>query len=352
VTVLLFNQRVDLDDPGQRVAIDWMEALAKRVDRLVVVTHHAGRVPTIGNTRIYSLGRERGWSKVRRAAEFYRLLAGILRRERPAFCLTHMVPILTVLAGPVLRRRRIPILQWFTHRATPWELRLAHRFAARVLTATAESFRLPSHKVVVTGHGIPTDRFVPGERNEPRLRPTIVTVGRVSPVKRLETVVDALAQLRAAGGRARLLIVGDARIPSDRGYLADIRERVRAAGVEEAVEFTGNVDRDRLIEIYRTADVFAHACDSGLDKAVLEAMSCALPVVSSSAGFRELLGGVDARLVIPSGNAQALAESLEDLLARPPDARRAIGERLREIVIERHDLARLMDRIVALGTAA
>ena len=350
MTALLFNQRVDLDDPGQGVAIDWLQALASRVDRLIVLTHHAGRLPRFDNVVLYSAGRERGWSEARRAWHFVATLRRILKTERPAFCLSHMVPVSTVLAGPFLNARDIPILQWYTHRGTPWELKVATRFARHILTATPDSFRLKTPKVVVTGHGIPTERFTPAGQPAHHAVPRLLTVGRLSPIKNLETIVDAIAGLRQRGLSVSLDIAGAARVDDDVDYEARLKSRIRVLGIDDAVVFRGAVPRDRLIGVYRDADIFVHACDSGLDKAGLEAMSCGVPLVSSSTGFRELLNETRPDLIVPHGDADALADRLETLVKMPAEDRRSLGMSLRALVQQQHDLSRLMDRILVLGT--
>ena len=352
MTALLFNLRVDLDDPGQGVAIDWMRALATRVDRLAVITHHAGSLPVIPNVEIHSMGRERGWSEPRRVAAFYRRLTAILRKERPTFCFSHMMSVATVLAGPVLRPLGIPILQWYTHSGTPWHVRIALRFSTHVLTATEESFSLKSPKVIVTGHGIPTDVFTPGGDARRRREPLLLTVGRISPIKHIETMIRALALLRDAGSPVRLRIVGGARVPADRAYEASLRAEVDALGLQSRVTFSGAVARDALVDVYRHADVFVHACDSGLDKAGLEAMSCGVPLVSSSPGFRRLIRYDGLDLSVAPGDPAALAERIGWVLRLDDAHRRRLGLGLREAVRAQHDLDRLMDRVVALGCGA
>src|SRR5207249_3744030 len=62
--------------------------------------------------------------------------------------------------------------------------------------------------------GVDTDLFVPGDRAEARARlalderPMLLWVGRVAPIKGLDTLLDAVARLRVSGRAARLLIVG------------------------------------------------------------------------------------------------------------------------------------------------
>ena len=73
----------------------------------------------------------------------------------------HMSPIFAVIAAPWARLWGKRIALWYTHKSVTWKLRLAEKFVHIIFTASAESFRLPSKKVIVTGHGIDTELFKP-----------------------------------------------------------------------------------------------------------------------------------------------------------------------------------------------
>jgi hypothetical protein len=72
-----------------------------------------GRVEVPENVRVYSVGKEKGYSEPRRAVEFYRHLFRVLREDRIDACFSHMIPIFTVLAAPVLKVKKIPIVTWY-----------------------------------------------------------------------------------------------------------------------------------------------------------------------------------------------------------------------------------------------
>src|SRR5581483_963518 len=71
-------------------------------------------------------------------------------------------------------------------------LRLAHALVDGVGTSTPEGFRIPSQKVTITGQGVDLDRFRPPA--SPPAGERLLSVGRFSPVKDFETVLDALAR--------------------------------------------------------------------------------------------------------------------------------------------------------------
>ncbi|WP_250281910.1 MULTISPECIES: glycosyltransferase [unclassified Frankia] len=168
--------------------------------------------------------------------------------------------------------------------------------------------------------GVDLDRFRP-DRYDTSLRRAfardsevlLVHASRLSPEKRGDTAVDALAELVRRGVPARLVIAGDG--PS-RGRLTR-----RAAGLP--VIFLGFVaDRDRLASLLATADVLlAPGPVETFGLAALESMASATPVVvHHGSALAELV--VPGAGVVAAGSGWTFADGVEDLLARDPFSRR------------------------------
>ena len=138
--LLLFNLATDADDPLLGFTTRWIGALAKRVEFIHVITMRVGRLDVPGNVRVYSVGKEKGYSEPRRVIEFYRFLFRILREDRIDACFSHMIPIFTVLAAPVLRPKGIPIVTWYAHRQVTSTLKLAHHFSDRMISSDKTSY--------------------------------------------------------------------------------------------------------------------------------------------------------------------------------------------------------------------
>ena len=347
--LLLFNLATDAGDPMLGFTTLWINALAPYCEYIDVITMRAGRLEVAGNVRVYSVGKEKGYSEPRRAVEFYRILAGLLMRRRYDACFAHMQQIFALMAAPLLKARHIPITLWYTHKATPRSLVWAEKLVDTIVTASPESFRLPSQKVRVIGHGIDTERFVPVEIT-PSGFFTLVSVGRIAPVKRLETLIDTVHRLyfELGWGEVRLRIVGGG-ADEDATYAKRLRELVDILDVTNLVTFVGPVEYAAIAQEYQQADVMVNLSATGsIDKAVLEAMACGLPVITANEAFKGLLGPWRDMLLIPPESPGKLAVSLVKLKALSPDERRALGRRLRELVIEQHSLARLAPMLVAI----
>jgi glycosyltransferase involved in cell wall biosynthesis len=343
--LLLFNLATDDQDPLLAFTVGWIRALADRVPYVDVVTMRSGTADLPGNVRVYSVGKERGWTEARRLVEFYRRLGLLLHEQSYDACFAHMQELFALLAAPLLRPKRVPITLWYCHPHTPLQLRAAIKVVDRVISADASSCRVPTSKLVATGHGIDTDRFVPAFCQRSQFR--LLVVGRITPLKRLDLLVDAIACLQdrlPQGLEVRL--IGPTSV-GDTAYEADLRQRAAELGVASLINFVGSLGTEALVAEYQAADalVSLHIVGS-FDKSALEGMSCGLPLLTTNPAFAPIMTDADAPGLIPDGDVGALAQGIELLASAPVEERRQWGLALRAEVVRSHSLQRLADLLV------
>jgi len=180
--------------------------------------------------------------------------------------------------------------------------------------------------------GVDTDLFVPGDRADARARlgldehPVLLWVGRVAPIKGLDTLLDAVARLRSADRAIRLLIVGgDADEPMSELEVS-LRQRIERLDLASSVCFVGPQPQSVLPLYYAAADVTVlPSYYESFGMVALEAMACGSPVIASRVGglVTTVRDGVTGFL-IPDGDVDALAERIGALVA-DPDLRWRIG---------------------------
>jgi D-inositol-3-phosphate glycosyltransferase len=180
--------------------------------------------------------------------------------------------------------------------------------------------------------GVDTGLFRPDDRDVARARidagdaPVVLYVGRIAPIKGLETLLDAVAHLRARGATFRLLIVGGEADEPTEGHEAEIRQRVDRLGLRDTVRFVGAQPQEALRDYYVAADVTVlPSYYESFGMVALEAMACGSPVIGSRVGglATTVRDGVTGFLV-PDGNALALAERVEAVIG-DPDLRYRLG---------------------------
>jgi glycosyltransferase involved in cell wall biosynthesis len=210
------------------------------------------------------------------------------------------------------------------------------------LTSTKESFRLASKKIRIIGQGIPQS---PSATVHPPLRSLrLLTVGRITPSKKLETLISAVKELSLIEPSlpVNLSIVGEPVKESDHEYLDRLHHMVDEKGLNQIINFVGAVPYLKLGDVYSHHDIFIHAGATGsLDKVVLEALAYNEIVISSN----DATVFLNEKMRYPHGDARALADriiywhrQLSDGLYDP--------EPMRCYVMENHGLRRLITRIL------
>lgn len=380
--LLLFNLMTDERDPVLGFAPAWIRQLAAQCERVDVLTMFRGEYDLPANTRVFSAGRERGWGKAARLANFYRHLLRLLATEPYDACFAHMMPLFAGLAGPLLTARGIRTALWYTHRQRSAQLRLGLAMSWRVVSADATSFPYRTDKLRVIGHGIDTEFYAPsphpssrtagsasaGQQSRDPKRPQdeggassltleqgapsppgegelVAQVGRLAAIKHQATTLAAVA-----GTDARLALIGGAQAGGSGAYERRLVEMARELGLAERCQFTGDLPAAAVRDWYWRATVAVNMSPAGLfDKAALESMACGLPTVVSNPAFAPLLGDYSDLLVTEGAEDVAgLRDRLERLFALSDEERAEIGGQLRESVLRRHSLDGLTARLMAV----
>jgi len=177
-------------------------------------------------------------------------------------------------------------------------------------------------RVAVIPCGVDTELFAPVPQDLAREAlglppgPLLLYVGRIAPIKGLETLLDAVACLRGSGTPARLVVVGGEADESAAGHEADVRRRAARLGLADAVTFVGAQRQERLRDWYCAADVTVlPSYYESFGMVALEAMACGSAVVASRVGglqttVRDGVTGV----LVPESDPCALAEAITGVL--------------------------------------
>lgn len=338
--LLLFNLAVDSDDPILAFTTDWANALARHADAIDILTMRVGRIAVADNVRVYSVGREKGYGRLRRLFTFYVILLRLLLIHRYVACFAHMMPLFALLAGPLLWLRGVPSVLWYTHRQDSRLLRWATRFVWRVVSADASSFPFYTPKLRPIGHGIDVDFFSPSADEPPQF--TIIQVARLMPIKHQATLLRAVADLEV-----QVVLVGDVLEGYPDDYKRELKRLVADCGLEHRVTFTGSLLRHAVRDCYARATIAVNLSPTGLfDKAALESMAAGLPTIVSNPAFDPLLGEYANLLRISHPeDVFGLRQRIERLMALSSAERKAIGASLRKQVATQHALEGLVGRL-------
>ncbi len=339
--LLVVTQVIDANHPVLGFFCRWVEEFVKHAEQVTVITGFVGKCNFPSNVSVYSLGKEEGAGRPKRIYRFCKLFFHHYAKSDAVFF--HMIPESVAAALPFLIFSWKTTGLWYVHKSVTWKLKLAERIVDYVFTASDMSFRLPSKKVIYTGHAIDTDFFSPGNSfHSPGQALRMLTVGRISPVKDYETVIRACKILKDSWPRFwTLSIVGGPLMERDKEYLLLLKKQVAELGLERHIVFQGARPYTEIASLYHDHDVFISMSRTGsIDKAVLEAMSSGLTVLTANEAFREIL---PPPYFIEKRSPELLAERIKALAFEPRP-----NLKLREIVVENHSLEKTISRICEL----
>ncbi len=305
------------------------------------------------------LGMRRGVPDPRGALR----LAAVLRSFRPDVLHSHMVHA-NLLARVARLFARVPVQLSTAHNVSEgarWR-EIAYRLTDPLCTLTTNVSRAavaryvrvgaaPAGKIRYLPNGLDPALFGPDPEARARMRAELgvgdafvwLAVGRLADAKDYPTLLAAADRLRRRGRPVRVLVAGDG---PERGALLAQREALGLSADE--VRLLGA--RNDVPDLMRAADGYVMASAwEGLPMVLLEASAAGLPLVATDVGGNRevVLHGVSG-LVVPPGDAAALAGAMAQVMALPAGERAAWGRAARRHVDEEYDLERVVGRWLEL----
>lgn len=219
------------------------------------------------------------------------------------------------------------------------------RFADRIIAATTlereqmqQLYAADPANIAIVPPGVDLDLFRPVPCEEARaslgLPPDhhmILFVGRIQPIKGIDNLIRAMAQVierrPALRDNVVLSIIGGAGDPTTDTELARLQALRESLGMGDLVMFHGSRDQDTLVNYYNAASVVVvPSYYESFGMVALEAMACGTPVIASDVGGLSLniADGFNGYLV-PQGDVDELAYKL-GLLLDHDELRRQLGQ--------------------------
>ncbi len=287
-----------------------------------------------------------------------RQLTQLIRKERVDVVQTTLFYADVAGAWAAARAGVSRVISWETVSSPKWlrwDRRLAYRWTQRwrrlVIAVSERTGRhlveersVPESQVMVIPYGVDLERFDPSSSLDlraelalPDSSRLLVTVARLVEEKAHRVLLQAAPQILETEPEAHFVFLGDG--PLGPALIA----QARAGGFEDHVHLLGF--RTDVPQVLPNADIFVlPSFYEGLPNAVLEAMAAAVPVVATAVdGTPEAVVDGETGRLVPPGNAEALADRINELLG-DESARHRFGTAGRRRVEADFDLARQVKR--------
>ena len=324
------------------------------------------RATDLGDLMLSTLRGEQG----KQACELDELVTWLKQQPHPdVICLSNILLIgLVRTLKQALRSAVVCMLQGEdtfldalpdSHRARCWQVLRERAPQVDLFIAPSRYFGdlmrgrlgLDAGRVRVVSNGITLTEY--GGENRSRdfsSSPVLGYLARMCREKGLDVLVAAYVILRQRDRVKNLkLRVGGGCGPSDEPFVNSLREQLRAVGLLGDVEFCPNLDRAGKIAFLRSLTVFSVPASYGeaFGLYAIEALAAGVPIVQPrTAAFPELVQATGGGVLYEPGNAENLADAIEQVLLQPGEAH-ALGKAGRRAVFEKFTAERMAQNMVA-----
>lgn len=329
--LLIVTQNVDRTDPIMGFFSSWVEAFAERTESVIVVGQKVGEYSFPRNVSVESLGKEIGKDIRLQILRSYVLFWRYRKNYDAVF--VHMTPIWIIIGAPLWFLLRKRMYLWYEIKRGSLKLNIALRLVRKVFAATEHGIPGSSRKLMIVGHGIDTDAFAFAKTYEKDL---VVAIGRMTRIKNYDVILRTFAELPV---QARLFIAGGTITKADKTEEKRIQDLAQKLAIDDRIEICW-VAPDEIPSLLQRARLFLHASQGGLDKALLQAMSCGCPIVSTSNAAQDVLPQMC------QSTEDSMAEKARVLFDSSSVDRQTIALQLRSTIESKHSLPQCIDRLV------
>ena len=213
-------------------------------------------------------------------------------------------------------RQKYRVYRWYAF--INMQLKVAKKFS-HIITVSeftkkdiAKEFSLDENNFRVVHNGVNNEFFYPKKNGSRPTDTLIVTNSADTPLKGLNFLLEAVAQIRKKRP-IKLTVIGQ---PKKNGIIENL---VGKLGVGDIVHFAGRIANEEFADYYAKSTIaVVPSLYEGFGIPAAEAMACGVPLISTSGGaLPEVVG--DAGIIVPPADAASLVRAITHLLDSPDD---------------------------------
>jgi len=335
--LLIFNLETNSESPVLAVGIDWIVELSKHFDSTEVGSTHVGKRNELGKIRVEEIGGGNLLKRFRAILRLGRLSVPLIFHRGEYFVFHHMSPRTAVFPGIIFRMIGIPQGLWYSHASKPISLRIAKKTVNYIFTSTQKSFPIHSNKISIVGHGIPIKKFK-GIRGTVRRTGAILYLGRISPVKQLNFLIEELSRVRS---QLPVVFVGS---EDQSAYARELNMMAKKAQINLTIN--KSINYSEVPQMMSSFKYFYSGTRGSVDKVALEAAIAGCLILSVEQITLDLTGMSSGWAFIKQKTPQNIADQIRFLESLEDGELRKLQKIVTEECIEKNNLNSTVTKIV------
>lgn len=334
-TLLVFNYAMDPNDPIFSHQFDAIVGLARKFRNVVVITQKQESLALPFNVQVFNLN----WSTGRNfsnSIRFFNALNRVLIESKPEIVFSHMTEKLSLLAAPILKILRIPHFLWYAHTSSSLSLKISSHIVDAIFTSSTGSCPIVTSRVQILGQAIDVSKFR-GKVSQISHPKNYVHVGRLDKSKNIDLLIEQVL-VKSSGNT--LTLIGAPSNSEATIYWENIKSKYSKFLSSQELIANGPIPRSELPALLGRYDVFIHAFNGSLDKSILEATACGLPVVTTNPEYLSFIGCWSEKF-----DKLDLSAEINAFMNMPLNAREIELERRANLVKENHSFDSWVEKI-------
>lgn len=331
--LLIVTQSVDRNNPILGFFHRWIEEFAKTAESVTVICLEKGEFSLPPNTKVLSLGKEVGQSRLKYIFNFFRYIWSERREYDVVF--VHMNQEYIIMGSFIWKLLGKKISMWRNHYFGCIKTQLACLFCDKIFCTSRYSYVAKFSKAKIMPVGI--DHKIFSNLRYCRDKNTILFLGRITPAKKPHLLIQALKMVMDEGYGFRALFIGKV-YNEDVGYFNSLEKMVLDLGLTKHVSFGGEVSNLDAVNVYNSNNIFVNLSGSGMyDKTIFESILCGMIPLVLSKDFGREFGEF-----FVFGDLADLSRKIISIIAMREGDLDDMKTKLRTGVLKRHTLTMLI----------
>ncbi len=347
--LLVVTQKIDCNDDILGFFHGWIKEFSKRFESFYVICLEKGKSNLPGNVEIFSLGKETKnlqpgthniFDRIKYGWKFLRYIVKTRNQYDKVF--VHMNQEYVLLGGIFWKLFGKKVYLWRNHQRGSFLTRLAVSLCDKVFCTSNSSFTARFKKTILMPVGIDTALFNITRPVYERGM-TILSLGRLDPIKRVHKLASALILLEKEFSGFRANIVGK-ESNGNRNYVESIKNNLKDLIKNDKIVFSNSVSNNETPNFYNSNKIFVNLTPSGsFDKTIIEAMACGSIVVVANDSVFDIVSE-EGRIIDDS--LDTIAKKIKTCLYLSSAEAEKISLKYRDYVLKNHSLDLLAKRLV------
>lgn len=336
--LLIFVNKFDENDDLLGFFVGWAEELTQHLNNVIIVTQHIGKYEQIPRLKVILIDKNQIPDPIKRAIKFISLLFQLKNDYNGVLVI--MAPGWVIVASLMTKILGKKLYLWYAVWRGNWKLRLAGKLVDKIFCSVPEAFPFKTAKLIPVGQGIDTDFFKPDEAKCQSNK--VLYLGRISPVKKIEFLLQAIAKLKYYDTMMYhsilLEIVGGVANEGDEKYILRLKKITEELEISKKIVWAGRIPHGATKHYYQRADIVVNMTPTGsFDKTMLEAMASGALVLSSNRVWLKFFDEFLQKLLLfHQDDSHDLAKKLLAVMNLKPEIKAELRNKLRNIIVNHH----------------